>query len=86
MFQSPTTRALSGDAVGTGYSLSAYPLARCLDGSYGRYYLSPGADPATVLTFHEGGGYCCSVTDCTSRASSSLGSTAADLPTRNMYT
>ena len=44
-----------------------YPLALCLDGSPGAFYVSPGADPR-VLIHVQGGGWCTSVASCAQRA------------------
>jgi len=60
------------------FSLDAYPLAKCLDGSPARYYLRAGTDSTRWLIFHEGGGFCESEDDCRTRAKSRLGSTAHD--------
>ena len=68
-------------ALAHAYSLDAYPLAKCLDGSAARYYLRLGSDPKRWLIFHEGGGFCTSINDCSQRAKSYLGSTVADAPT-----
>jgi len=64
-------------ANATVRSLEAYPLAKCLDGTPARYYLSKG-DAKRVFVFFEGGGFCSNVTTCRQRASSYLGTTARD--------
>ena len=61
----------------TGYSLTEYLLAKCLDGSPGRYYISEG-DPSTWFIFYEGGGFCGSLAECQARARGYLGSTHRD--------
>ena len=60
----------------TSYFLSGYPLAVCLDGTPGAYQLRAGAEGAKYLVFHEGGGACFSLEDCTARAATPLGSSA----------
>lgn len=60
-------------------SLDAYPLAKCLDGSPARYYLSKG-NASRVFVFFEGGGFCQNLSDCQARAASYLGSTSQDPP------
>lgn len=57
--------------------------ARCLDGSPGGYYHRPGVgDNATKwLLVLQGGGWCTSVEDCTSRAKTSKGSSKGWAPT-----
>jgi hypothetical protein len=65
----------------TAVPLNSYPLATCLDGSSGRYYLRPGAETRKFFIFHEGGGFCGSEDDCAQRANTSLGSTVDDSPT-----
>jgi hypothetical protein len=47
-----------------------------LDGSPALYYLRPGAEQSKYLLFHEGGGECDSVADCSARATTPLGSSA----------
>jgi len=32
--------------------------ARCLDGSFGAYYISVGTNPKQVVMYFEGGGWC----------------------------
>jgi len=64
-------------ANATARSLESYPLAKCLDGTPARYYLSKG-DAKRVFVFFEGGGFCRNLTACRQRASSYLGSTARD--------
>jgi O-palmitoleoyl-L-serine hydrolase len=60
-------------------SLEAYPLAKCLDGSPARYYLSKG-NASRVFVFFEGGGFCQDLSACQTRAASYLGSTLQDPP------
>jgi len=47
-----------------------FPLAQCLDGSYGGFYVSPGsgAMASTFVLHHQGGGWCVSLDDCLARA------------------
>lgn len=61
-----------------------YPLAQCLDGSPGAYYLMPGegADANKFLIHMQGGGWCTSIDNCVQRVNQpvyagepSLGST-----------
>ena len=83
-------------AVGVAQPLHEYPLAKCLDGSPGRYYIRGAAgararaDAGAVdkpvearkfIVYHEGGGFCTGMKDCTARASTYLGSTASDTGT-----
>ena len=42
------------------------------------YYIAPGAEPTKFILFHEGGGFCSGISDCTQRAQGHLGSTLAD--------
>ena len=42
-----------------------YPAARCLDGSMGGFYVSPGDDQ--VIMHLQGGGWCTSIEDCIAR-------------------
>lgn len=51
--------------------LSTYPLARCLDGSPGAYYIQTGVgENASKWIIHiQGGGFCVSIEDCVIRAS-----------------
>lgn len=65
-------------ARGMRLDSSAFPLARCLDGSAPMYYVAPGAERAKFILFHEGGGFCGSIEDCQQRALGRLGSTTAD--------
>ena len=71
-------------SLARAFSLDAYPLAKCLDGSAARYYLRPGTDSTRWLIFHEGGGFCTSVEDCSKRAKTHLGSTTADNATMTL--
>jgi len=59
------------------HSLARYPLARCLDGSPARYYLSKG-DASRIFVFFEGGGFCDDLASCQARAGTRLGSTVHD--------
>lgn len=72
-------------------SLEEHPLATCIDGSPGAYYVREGADPSKVLVYHEGGGWCdfsvpedpnnpCHglAKNCVSRSKTRLGSTVND--------
>lgn len=59
--------AASGNWTKVTLDLNRYPLARCLDGSAGAYYLSRGADPSFLLHL-QGGGWCTSLADCAQRA------------------
>ena len=69
--------------------LEKYPLATCLDGSPGAYYIRPGAAADNVMTTNdntkvflhiEGGGWCCDTCSetCYERSKTYLGSTAND--------
>lgn len=71
-----TEEPLTPSENATGYFLSQtqYPLAACLDGTPAVYYLRPGAERTKFLIFHEGGGECDSLADCTTRATTELGS------------
>jgi hypothetical protein len=72
-------------APAVAVSLDAYPLAKCLDGSTARYYISAGEPNSTSwLIFHEGGGFCGSHAACRERAATALGSTASDKPTMRL--
>jgi len=70
-------------AVAQGRSLAAYPLAKCLDGTPARYYLSKGSSNH-VFVFFEGGGFCKDLADCQARASTYLGSSLQDPPTKKL--
>jgi O-palmitoleoyl-L-serine hydrolase len=50
---------------------NTYPMATCLDGSQGGFYLSPGSGSGsqTWLIHTQGGGWCSSLADCATRAS-----------------
>lgn len=58
-------------------SSTDYPLARCLDGSMGGYYISPGSLNTSFLIHTQGGGWCVSDDDCANRAKTPLGSSSA---------
>mmetsp|Transcript_12067 Transcript_12067/g.11791 ORF Transcript_12067/g.11791 Transcript_12067/m.11791 type:complete len:544 (-) Transcript_12067:74-1705(-) len=68
--------------------LEKYPLATCLDGSPGAYYIRPGAADAVmndsnnnkVFLHIEGGGWCCDTCSetCSERSKTYLGSTVND--------
>jgi hypothetical protein len=64
--------------TGLAVPLQAYPLAKCLDGTAGRYYIARGAEATKFTIFHQGGGYCTSIADCAHRATTYLGSTKDD--------
>lgn len=53
------------DSNGTAFYLSKYPLAMCLDGTAGAYTFRAGLETERFLIFHEGGGACESISDCT---------------------
>ena len=61
---------------------SLYPLARCLDGSRGRYYFRAGhgAGSTKFYLHQEGGGFCVSYADCVARSKTSYGSTLPTVP------
>ena len=65
---------------------TGYPLARCVDGSPGLYYLSEGygSGSSKFLLFHEGGGFCNSDADCLERSRSRYGSTVKDSLTMDL--
>ena len=71
--------------IATATYLTAYPRAKCLDGSPGYYYLRKapaGGANASKWVFHlEGGGWCDSGASCASRATlpSGLGSSNSTL-------
>ena len=58
--------------------LNTYPLARCLDGTPGGYYISPGTgdDAANILWHTQGGAWIISDEDAANRAKSPLGSSS----------
>lgn len=66
--------------VGTKVTLSAldYPNAKCLDGTQGAYYYSPGSDSGldNWYIFRQGGGFCSDVEDCLRRSRTNLGSSS----------
>jgi len=57
---------------------ATYQHAKCLDGSMGGFYISPGvASTAQNWVIHtQGGGWCTSDDDCANRARSALGSSS----------
>lgn len=59
---------------------TGYAKARCLDGSPGLYYFSPGSGDGInkFFIFHEGGGWCGSDTSFLERSKGNLGSTKSD--------
>ena len=63
-----------------------YPKALCLDGSPALYYLSQGSGTGAkkYFIYFEGGGWCFDKSSCMNRASSKLGSSLEDGPTRNI--
>jgi len=81
----PVTSVVTGEPA-HAYTLSAYPRAKCLDGSPARYYLSQSAErpSSRVFVFFEGGGFCQSLSDCQARAMTRLGSTLQDPPTMTL--
>jgi hypothetical protein len=50
--------------------------ARCIDGSPAAYYFRPGSGSGSTkwIVFHQGGGWCISLSDCRQRAGTALGS------------
>ena len=70
--------AVHGDD-GFVLSLLQDPLAVCLDGSPGGFYLRPGLGPgaSTWLIEMEGGGWCTSVNDCIGRSKGPIGSSSS---------
>lgn len=52
--------------------------AKCIDGSPAAFYLRPGTGSGASkwVVFHEGGGWCISLSDCRARANTTLGSSA----------
>lgn len=86
---SPASRAPSAVPNYTLQTLdpTAYPNARCLDGTQGAYYHRPAQSAASAnkwRIFFQGGGWCVSDADCYGRSQTALGSnlnlteTAAD--------
>jgi hypothetical protein len=70
--------AAAAAAVWTLHLLTAYPMARCLDGSPAGYYTGPAAaEPDRFLLHLQGGGWCTSYDDCAARAGTHYGSSAA---------
>jgi hypothetical protein len=63
-------------AIYTKYTLdaAAFPLASCLDGGPGAFYVRPG-NPNKFRIFFQGGGWCVSDDDCFARSKTDLGST-----------
>lgn len=64
---------------------SKYPLAKCIDGTPGAFYWSPGSQSQRnsgkgLVMFLEGGGWCVGTRDCYSRSKTNLGSSAAYPP------
>jgi len=72
------TLVLLTDAVTDG--------AVCLDGSPSAYYFLPGTGTGANkwLLFHQGGGWCTSISDCYSRSQGNLGSSKAYPKTTNL--
>ena len=64
------------------HSLARYPLARCLDGSPARYYLSKG-DPSRVFVFFEGGSFYQDFAACQARAGTRLAGVNSARPIRH---
>ena len=56
------------------FSADVYPLASCLDGGPGAFYVRSG-DPKRIRVFFQGGGWCTSDEDCFARSKTDLGST-----------
>ena len=74
---SSTGVSLSASApIYTKYTLdaAAFPLASCLDGGPGAFYVRPG-NPTKFRIFFQGGGWCVSDEDCFARSKTDLGST-----------
>ena len=70
----------AGNSTAAFVSLSAYPLARCLDGSPSGYYIRAATAPAAAdswLFLLDGGGVCTTEADCLSRSRTALGSSRA---------
>lgn len=61
------------------HSLRAYPDARCLDGTPGTYYHSPGVDTGHSKWYIElqGGGWCGSINQCAARLNTPFGSSTS---------
>ncbi|CAK8988900.1 unnamed protein product [Durusdinium trenchii] len=77
------TSTAEGDQPANAYRIgpeTGYAKARCLDGSPGLYYFSPGSGSGTskFQIFHEGGGFCNSDSSCFDRAKGRLGSSSSD--------
>ena len=53
-----------------------HPSARCLDGSMGGYYVGPPGDDNWLIHL-QGGGWCTSIEDCSSRAAMHYGSSSS---------
>ena len=58
--------------------VATYPMARCLDGSQGGFYIAPGTggNASKWLVHTQGGGWCNSDADCLSRSRTPLGSSS----------
>ena len=50
--------AVCGTGAAALHLLTAYPDAKCLDGSPAGYYLRAGSNTSKYLIFFEGGGWC----------------------------
>lgn len=57
------------------FPASAYPEARCLDGTQAGHYLKRG-DPSKWIIGFQGGGWCTSYSDCVARSKTDLGSSS----------
>jgi len=68
--------ATPGEINATLYSLGADGDAKCIDGSPAAFYHRPGTGSGVNkwVVFHEGGGWCISLSDCRARAGTVLGS------------
>ena len=70
--------AIAGFPNATLHSLdgAGAEKARCIDGSAAAYYFRPGSGSGAIkwIVFHEGGGWCISLSDCRKRAGTALGS------------
>jgi len=68
-----------GEINATLHSLGPSGDAKCLDGSPAAFYLRPGTGSGASkwVVFHEGGGWCISLSDCRARANTTLGSSVS---------
>jgi len=58
--------------------------ARCIDGSPYYYYISVGTASSRYYIYHEGGGWCYDINECTQRANTPLGSSKTWATTSDM--